>query len=395
MKKIHPRIRKALCLMLALVMVLGMFPALHAQAAEDMTLYLVPNSNWKNDNARFAIYYWNAAGTNAWASMSDTDGDGVYEGVIPAGYPNIIFCRMSPTATANNWNNKWNQTADLTVPTDGTNCYTVKAGTWDNGGGTWSTYAPEGEEPSEPIESEPIETEPAPEGAYYVAGVSALCGSEWNAADAANQLVWNGTTGLFEKVYENVQPGTYQFKITDGTWNNAWGKDGQNYTFEVTAVCDVTITFDAATKLSKMRPRNTDEAQYNIAYPVAAALIYGDFGLAQVREENLGDPKVVEMMKRLSFVVDEELDKQFPARRICRAELVTKDGRKFLSDECEPRGEAHENIQVSWLQDKFRRITGPIRTAEGQEKVLEMITSEADMPIRALVDEVNKAEYWK
>ena len=72
--------------------------------------------------------------------MTDADGDGYYECEIPEGYPNVIFCRMNPSATANNWNNKWNQTADLTVPTDGTNCYTVKAGTWDKGGGTWSTY---------------------------------------------------------------------------------------------------------------------------------------------------------------------------------------------------------------------------------------------------------------
>ena len=154
-------------------------------------------------------------------------------------------------------------------------------------------------------------------------------------------------------------------------------------------------TFYRATLLSKIVPKTADEAQYNIAYPVAAALVYGDFGLAQVREENLGDPKVVEMMKRLSFVVDEELDKQFPARRICRAEIVTKDGRKFLSDECEPRGEAHENIQVDWLQDKFRRITGPILTAEGQEKVMDMICRDEDLPIRAIVDEVNKKEYWR
>ena len=52
--------------------------------------------------------------------------------------PNVIFCRMNPGAAANNWNNKWNQTADLTTPTDGKNLYTVKDGTWDKGGGTWS-----------------------------------------------------------------------------------------------------------------------------------------------------------------------------------------------------------------------------------------------------------------
>ena len=153
-------------------------------------------------------------------------------------------------------------------------------------------------------------------------------------------------------------------------------------------------TFHRATLLSKIVPQSADEAQYNIAYPVAAALVHGDFGLAQVREENLGDPKVLEMMKRLSFVVDEKLDAQFPARRICRAEIVTKDGRTFLSDECEPRGEAYENISVDWLADKFRRITGPVLTAEAQEKMLQMITGEENVSVRSIVDEVNKPEYW-
>ena len=90
--------------------------------------------------------------------------------------------------------------------------------------------------------------EPAPAGTYYVAGVAALCGSEWNEADPDNLMTWNGETGLFEKVYADVAVGTYQFKVTDGTWNNAWGKDGQNYTFQVSAVCDVTVTFDPDTK---------------------------------------------------------------------------------------------------------------------------------------------------
>ena len=248
MKSTNHRIRKALCLLLALVMVLGMFPASTVRAAEGTTLYLVPNSNWKIDNARYAIYYWNSAGTNAWVSMTDADGDGHYEATIPAGYSNIIFCRMSPTATANNWNNKWNQTSDLTVPTNGNNCYTVKEGTWDKGGGAWSVYTPAGEEPepSDPAPSDPVEPDPAPEGTYYVAGVAALCGSEWNCADEANLMTWNGS--LFEKVYKDVATGTYQFKITDGTWDQTWGKDDQNYTFEVSGACDVTITFDPDTK---------------------------------------------------------------------------------------------------------------------------------------------------
>ena len=100
-------------------------------------LYLIPNANWKQGNARFAAYFFGNG--ECWLDMTDTDSDGCYECDIPEGYPSVIFCRMNPDTTTNNWNNKWDQTVDLTVPTDGTNCYTVKEGTWNMGGGTWST----------------------------------------------------------------------------------------------------------------------------------------------------------------------------------------------------------------------------------------------------------------
>ncbi len=160
-------------------------------------------------------------------------------------------------------------------------------------------------------------------------------------------------------------------------------------------IASVTVhTFRRATMLSKIVPTTADEAQYNIAYPVAASLVYGDFGLSQVREENLGDPAVTDMMQKLHFAVDENLDAQFPARRICRAEIKTADGRTFVSAECEPRGEAHENISLAWLQDKFRRVTGSVLTAEGQEAVLAMIAGQDNIPVRSIVAEINNPAYW-
>ena len=152
----------------------------------------------------------------------------------------------------------------------------------------------------------------------------------------------------------------------------------------------VTIeTFQKATMLSKIVPQTADEAQYNIAYPVAAALVYGDFGYGQLKD--LPDPKVVDMMSRLVFKVDPALDAQFPAKRICRAVIETKDGRILTSPECEPRGEAHENIGLDWLTDKFRRITAPVLTPEGQEQLLNLLTGKENIPIRQIIDTANKA----
>ena len=76
---------------------------------------------------------------------------------------------------------------------------------------------------------------------YYVAGVGALCGSEWDCGDFANMMNANGD-GTYSMVYPAVAPGTYEFKVTNGTWDSSW--PGENYRFEITAACDVTITFN-------------------------------------------------------------------------------------------------------------------------------------------------------
>ena len=153
----------------------------------------------------------------------------------------------------------------------------------------------------------------------------------------------------------------------------------------------VTIhTFKRATMLSKIVPQTADEAQYNIAYPVASSIVYGDFGFTQVLEENLNDSTVIDMMSRLEFKVDDGLDTRFPAERICRAEIKTKQGDTYISSECEPRGEAKENIGTDWLSDKFYRITGPVLSKQAQDKLLRLITQDNDLPIREIVDTVNK-----
>ena len=102
------------------------------------TIYLKPNSNWTQDGARFAAYVWDGNG-DKWFSMSKVSGTSYYSVDIPYNYTSLIFCRMNGSQSTNSWGNKWNQTSDLTIPSNGNNCYTVKEGTWDKGGGTWST----------------------------------------------------------------------------------------------------------------------------------------------------------------------------------------------------------------------------------------------------------------
>ena len=108
-------------------------------------LYLViGHSDWQKNNERFAVYAFDSG--EKWYDMTAVDGaSNTYKATIDDKYPKVIFCRMNGTSTENKWDNKWNQTIDLTLPTN-ENCYTVNQTATDNKySGSWSVYGEGGE----------------------------------------------------------------------------------------------------------------------------------------------------------------------------------------------------------------------------------------------------------
>lgn len=151
-------------------------------------------------------------------------------------------------------------------------------------------------------------------------------------------------------------------------------------------------TYTSAYELTKEPPHSTDAAQYNISYPVACALVHGDVGFEQIREEALGDPQVLSMMNRLEIVVDPELDAQFHKKRQARVEVYLKDGTVLRSGPTEAPGEAKDGVDYEWIEKKFMRITKPFFSTEKQKKILEMLNGSLDTPIRHIVDFINRDE---
>ena len=123
----------------------------HSKAAENIqnmgvtdisggnkVVYLKPNNNWKKEGARFAAYFFNASG-NTWRDMTDTDGDGIYQCERPKDYPNVIFVRMNPSYSNNQFGDgySWTQTSDILLPSDDglAKIYTIK-----NTDNNWTEY---------------------------------------------------------------------------------------------------------------------------------------------------------------------------------------------------------------------------------------------------------------
>ena len=82
------------------------------------TIYLTPNSDWKSNSAKFAIYYFRDGGSTGWTDFLNPYicDDNVYIAEIPQwNGVKMNGVRLNNTCTSPDWSDKWDQTSDLTV----------------------------------------------------------------------------------------------------------------------------------------------------------------------------------------------------------------------------------------------------------------------------------------
>ena len=105
---------------------------------QEGNIYLTIDQQWLSDGARCAAYFWGGSGVQ-WESMTKVNGQtNMYTCPIPAGQKNVIFCRMNGSTSSNSWDNKWNQTVDLSL-SDGTH-FTITSPWSEKATGSWSTF---------------------------------------------------------------------------------------------------------------------------------------------------------------------------------------------------------------------------------------------------------------
>ena len=143
--------------------------------------------------------------------------DGIWTYDVPSDALGVIFS-----------DGNGNQSADLQVPTDDKNMFAYVSG-------QWTAYG--------------LVTV---EGDYYVAGSGAVFGVEWDPCVAQNKMADEDQDGIYTITYFDVAAGTYEFKVTDGTWDRSWGLNGgvDNCQLILTRESnDVQISFDSRTGL--------------------------------------------------------------------------------------------------------------------------------------------------
>jgi len=140
------------------------------------------------------------------------------------------------------------------------------------------------------------------------------------------------------------------------------------------------------------RPATTDEAQYSITYPVAAALVFGAMDASALEPAALGDARVARLLGATSLVEAPELSRRFPAERLARVRVTLADGRTLASVDTVARGSAENPLDDAELHDKFHALATPVIGRERAQRLQAQVARLGEaQPVAGLLTDLLRA----
>lgn len=113
-----------------------------------------------------------------------------------------------------------------------------------------------------------------------------------------------------------------------------------------------------------------EAADHSFNFLVAAALIDGEFGLAQFDNERWTDPKVKALMDKMVMVADAGWNERAAGSYPCGLRLIDKDGQEHLSEVAFAPGFSRNGVDESAVVEKFHRSAAKALDKAGREKVI-------------------------
>ena len=268
--------KKMFAIVLALMLCVSAL-SVAAFAAEGTEVTIVPHESWE----AVYVYTWGGVDMGGWPGTQITaDADGKYVVTINGTIEGMVIGSGDGKPQSIDIKDL-DLTKDAALVTigeagdDGKHAYTISY----DGGET--TEEPEDNTTNDDTTTEDNTTteQPATDAAYYVAGVEALCGVNWDPAAEANKMT-KGEDGTYSITYTGVAAGSYELKVTAGNWDTCWGNSsGDNVKFTVDATADITVKFNPETgKITVLNGENPITGDMSLA-AVSVALLAATAGL--------------------------------------------------------------------------------------------------------------------
>lgn len=128
-------------------------------------------------------------------------------------------------------------------------------------------------------------------------------------------------------------------------------------------------TFHEGTRLFKGVPSTTEEAQYAIGFPVAAALLRGRVGVAEISRSAFCEPDLRALCEGLSFKENDAFNALFPAERWARLSVRLSSGEVLTTPATQAKGDPETPYTEAEITAKFYDLAGEATTRPQLEAI--------------------------
>jgi 2-methylcitrate dehydratase PrpD len=134
-------------------------------------------------------------------------------------------------------------------------------------------------------------------------------------------------------------------------------------------------TYSVAKALEIEHPETGDDAKFNMAFGIAAALIRGNALPEQFSTQNLKDKSIQELMKKFVMEISPEMDKVYPVKRGTVVKVTTQGGETFTQALDVARGEPEVPVTGEEIEGKFKQLTVGLIPESRAVQMIEFVRS--------------------
>ncbi len=120
------------------------------------------------------------------------------------------------------------------------------------------------------------------------------------------------------------------------------------------------FSFHEACRLAIREPIDTEQAQYSLPFPVAAALVFGKIGPKEIDGDSLSNERVLALSRSMQLSEIDAYNEAFPGARYSHVAIILNDGTRLVSDRHQAEGDPETPLSDAEIKTKFHSLADPV-----------------------------------
>jgi 2-methylcitrate dehydratase len=124
---------------------------------------------------------------------------------------------------------------------------------------------------------------------------------------------------------------------------------------------------------NKDHPQTKEQADYNLKYLCAVALLDGQVGPEQLETERVRRADVQDLLRRVTVTPADDLTAAYPERTATRVRVTLNDGRRFEREQSDFEGSPTQPMTWQRVVDKFNWLAEPFADDKLQAEIVDAV----------------------